>query len=299
MRHRPSHLVAAAALVAGVAGPAATAATPVMPAPVRATTVVSGPAGGRVLVTVDRPVSVAYDHFADLKATGSRFAGVLVSDLRTGTWVNEVVGLPSTCAFGDASCTSVDLPAVAAWRYNETRHPLPRGTIAVTLIGDPGSRVTATLHLRGARTGTARFAARQWGGLRVRDVVSTVPSAPGVQPFTRGSATLDGVAAPTVTGAVVRFDSDHTHDLGYHVCVGAAAPQVPTTCDDRDIEESGGVGLNECIVPVCLPVITGPFAISLPTVAVRVDATPTLTAETTIVAARSRAQVIAYGVELG
>ena len=171
--------VAAAALI-GVGSAAATAAPASRMPLARAVTVVAGPAGSKVYLSLDRTVEMNWVGLdSTVSASSGRWEGVVVErtddgyrDFNRDSYIDYRLTQTELCP--GQRCP---LPPFYDGVFGGTRHntgsqsgsirngpytfELPAGTYAVVLLGDPGTRVTATLHLRGLLPRTLRLTAHQ------------------------------------------------------------------------------------------------------------------------------------------
>jgi hypothetical protein len=292
----PGRAVLAAALVGTFAVTSSAGATPA-PALVSRTTV-SGPSGGQVAVTLGSDLRVEYGKpFATVTATAGRLQGVALTSARG--WVQQVSGRTTTCAFA-AKCEKWDFPDVTG-SLREDSVVLPRGTYTVTLIGEPGSRVTAVLALPGVRRGATSLRTARAVAVRIADISSAPPAVGDTQPYSWGDATpAGGTARPTLAGVVQQVDVQYLHSADFGVCAhqGTAA-STPLVCSDAEYMSATGVYVYDCpVAVVCLPFSVDPFAFSV-TSAWLFDGTPGMSAETELRAGKSRAHAIAFAVTPG
>jgi hypothetical protein len=288
--------VLAAALAGTFAVTAPAGATPT-PALVSRTTV-TGPAGGQVAVTLGADTRVEYGKpFATVTATAGRLQGVALTS--ASGWVQQASGRTTACAFA-ATCERWDYPDVTGSTRGDTI-ALPHGTYTVTLLGEPGSRVTAVLALPGVRSGRAALRTARTVAVRVADIASTPPATGDTQPYSWGAATpAGGTARPTLAGVVQQADVQYLHSAAFGVCIhkGSAA-STPLICEDAEYSSASGVYVYECPVAVaCLPFSADPFAFSV-TSAWLFDGTPTMSADALLRAGKSRVHALAFAVTPG
>lgn len=152
-----------------------------------ATTVVSGPAGSKVYLSLDRTVQMNWLGLdSPILASTGRWEGVLLERTGAGSrnsnrdwYIDYNLTQAELCPGRRCPLPPFDNGAIGGTEHNTgTRSPsvrdgpytfeLPAGTYAIVLLGDPGTRVIATLHLHGLRPGTLRLTAHQHAGLKAR-----------------------------------------------------------------------------------------------------------------------------------